>query len=328
MSSLGASTQPRIVLTGATGFVGAVVAETLVKHGCAVMALLRRQAVIRDVETRCIGDLSQANQLERVLDGADAIVHLAARAHIMRDSASDAAAAYRAANVEATMRLARAAASAGARRFVFISSIKVNGEQTLANPFTPADLAAPNDAYAQSKLEAENGLRELEQRTGLEVAIIRPPLVYGPGVKGNLLRLLGAVRKGAPLPFANIDNRRSLVGVRNLADLIQHCITLPAAAGETFLVSDGEDISSADLIRRLATRMERRARLFPIPKKLLRTLLTVIGRDGLWCRAFGSLQVDSAKTRDLLGWRPPYTLDAGLDEMTDWYRARAPRVSK
>jgi len=237
----------------------------------------------------------------------------------MRDSAADPLAEFRRVNVAGTLNLARQATAAGVRRFVFISSIKVNGGSTSLKSYTPDDVPDPVDLYGISKLEAELRLHEIAADTGMEVVIIRPPLVYGPHVKGNFLRRLRWVERGIPMPFANVDNRRSLVNVRNLVDLIVRCVEHPAAAGETFLVSDGADLSTRDLVTHMAAAIGRKPRLFPVPLSLTHSMLKVTGREDLWQRLFGSLQVSCDKARQLLGWDPPVDVLDGLEEVGCWY---------
>jgi nucleoside-diphosphate-sugar epimerase len=271
-----------------------------------------------------VGDLADTPDLGPALDGVDVVLHLAGRAHIMRELAADPERAFWRANVEATRHLAALAVAAGVRRFVFLSSVKVSGEQTGGEPFTEADRPAPQDAYGRSKAAAEAALREIATNTGLEVAIIRPPLIYGPGVRANFLRLLGLAASGLPLPLASVHNRRSLVGVWNLCDLIVACATHPAAAGETFLVSDQHDLSTPDLIRTVARALGRPARLFPFPVAVLRAAARVVGRGDEVDRLVGSLQVDSTKATRLLDWSPRVGVEEGLRRTSAWYlRARS-----
>jgi UDP-glucose 4-epimerase len=248
-----------------------------------------------------------------MLVGITTVVHLAARVHVMRDTEAYPLAAFRVVNVVETLSLARQAAAAGVRRFVFISSVKVNGETTQpGHPFTADDAPAPLDPYGISKMEAEQGLRQIAAETGMEVVIIRPPLVYGPGVKANFSAMMRWLQRGVPLPLGAIDNQRSLVALDNLVDLIITCISHPAAANQTFLVSDGEDVSTSELLRRMGRAMGRPARLLPVPAGLLKLAATLAGRRDMAQRLCGSLQVDIEKTRQLLGWSPPLTLDQGL----------------
>lgn len=231
----------------------------------------------------------------------------------MHDNEPDPLAAYRRSNVDGTLHLARSAVAAGCRRFVFISSIKVNGEATAPGlPFNETSVPAPCDPYGVSKLEAEQGLFALAAETGLEVVVVRPPLVYGPGVKANFRSMMGWLLRGIPLPFGAIDNRRSLVSVGNLADLVVCCATHPAAAGQVFLAGDGEDVSTTMLLRRVAAALGRSARLLPVPSKWICATANVLGRQALAIRLCGSLQVDISKARTVLGWQPPESLDEGL----------------
>ena len=299
------------LVTGATGFVGTKLLAAL--QGRAVRRALRQPAANPLPGDSLIGDIGPDTDWSAALAGADCVVHLAARTHVLKEDAADPLAAYRRINVEATRRLAQQAAAAGMRRFVFLSSIKVNGEATLEHPFTEADAPQPQDAYGISKREAEDVLRQIGADTGMEIVILRSPLVYGPGVKGNFLRLLQLIHRGIPLPLGSINNRRSLVYVGNLADAIIACMDTPAAAGKTFLVSDGEDISTPELIRRLAASMGRPARLLPCPVALLELGAALVGQRDAVARLTGSLQVDASLLRNTLGWQPRYTLDQGLN---------------
>jgi UDP-glucose 4-epimerase len=302
------------LVTGATGFVGTNLAARLVEAGrFFVRAAVRRESdeLPTDVERTVVGDLTPVTVWQPALAGAAAVVHLAARVHVMRDSAADPLAEFRRVNVAVTLNLARQAAAWGVKRFVFLSSVKVNGESGSVI-YRETDLPAPKDAYGISKYEAERGLREIATETGMDVVIIRPPLVYGPGVKANFLALMRVVARGIPLPLGAIDNRRSLVALDNLLDLIVTCIDHPAAANQTFLVSDGEDLSTTELIRRLARAMDRPARLIPVPTTVLMAGATLLGKREVATRLCGSLQVDITKARELLGWLPPITMDEGL----------------
>jgi nucleoside-diphosphate-sugar epimerase len=261
-----------------------------------------------------IGGLSSETDWTAALRNVDQVVHLAARVHVMNDKSSNPLAEFRRVNVEGTAALACKAAAAGVRRFVFLSSIKVNGEFTKQEqPFTADDVPAPEDPYGFSKHEAELVLRQIANETSMEVAIIRPPLVYGPGVKANFESIMRWLARGVPLPLATVtENRRSLVALDNLVDLVATCLNHPAAANQTFLVSDGEDLSTAELLKRIGGALGHPARLFYMPPELLKLGANVVRNPGIYQRLCGSLQVDIAKTRQLLGWIPPVPVDEGL----------------
>jgi nucleoside-diphosphate-sugar epimerase len=293
----------------------------VIAHSCFDLAVTIRSTYAAPDEipnAHAVGDIGPETDWHVALGGVEAVVHLAARVHVMRDTSVDPLAAFRAVNTEGTLNLARQAAAAGVKRFIFVSSIKVNGEGR-DSPYTEFDLPAPQDAYAISKWEAEQGLREIESATGMEVVILRPPLVYGPGVGANFLRLMRSVERGWPMPFGRVDNRRSLLYLGNFTDAIRVCLDHPAAAGKTFLVSDGDDVSSADLIRRLALAMCRPARLLPVPPSWLRAAGVLFGRGAEVDRLLGSLCVDSSQIRRELGWRPPFSMDEGLRQTADYY---------
>lgn len=302
-----------VLVTGADGFVGAALTRRLVERGAGrVRAAVRRNAAPErpGIERTFVGDIGPDTNWDAALTGVDAVVHLAAKVHSLKDARSaQAADEYRRVNTAGTIRLAERAAALGVRRFVFLSSVKVNGDE---GRFSEDDAPAPGDAYAVSKHEAEVALRELAARTGLQVVIIRPPLVYGPGVKANFRSLIRAVSRGVPLPFGLVRNRRSLVAVDNLADFIGACLEHPSAPGQTFLVSDGEDVSTADLIRRIGIALGRPARLVPVPAGILIAGAAALGRREVSQRLVGSLQVDISKARQRLGWAPPIGLDEGL----------------
>lgn len=309
----------KILVTGATGFVGSALCARLAAFGFEVVPAVRRLAGLsREV---AIGDLNAATDWRGALTTCDGVVHLAARVHVMSDTAQNPLDQYRETNTDATINLARHAAQAGVKRFVFISSIKVNGEGRNA-PYRASDAPAPEDAYAMSKWEAEQGLAEIARQTGLEVVILRPPLVYGPGVGANFLRLMQTVERGWPLPVGAIRNRRSLLYLDNFIDVIRICMEHPAAAGHTFLLDDGKAVSTPDLIRALATALDRPARLLPVPVGLLQLVGWMTGNRAAASRLTGSLYVDSQPMRDRLGWTPRYTLQDGLAATVAAFRAR------
>lgn len=306
----------QIVLTGATGFVGGAILNRLQREQkYPVTAVVRGGSALQlsAVPVIRINTFDGDTQWQNHLESADVIIHSAARVHVMNDVESDPLAAFRKINVEGTLNLARHAAASGVRRFIFISSIKVNGEGTKpGTAYTADDVPAPADPYGISKMEAEQGLRQLAAQTGMEVVIIRPVLVYGPGVKANFLNMMRWLSKGIPLPFGAIHNRRSLVALDNLVDLVVTCISHPAAANQTFLVSDGDDLSTTALLSKMANALQRPARLIPVPSWMLETGATLLGKKALSQRLCGSLQVDISKTRTLLGWTPPISVDQAL----------------
>jgi nucleoside-diphosphate-sugar epimerase len=307
------------LVTGATGFVGRAVCAELARRQYAVRSIVRVHRVSDSVsgaelsDRVQLDDIGPATDWSGALDEVKAVVHLAARVHVMHDSSADPLAAFRAVNVAGTLNLARQAAAAGVKRFVFISSVKVNGESTPpGRAFTEADAPNPQDAYGQSKHEAEQGLRQLSADTGMEVVIIRPPLVYGPGVKANFAALMRAVQRGWPLPLGAVHNQRSLVALDNLVDFIVTCITHPQAANQTFLVSDGHDLSTTELVRGMAQAAGVRARLLPVPVWALQAGASLLGKGDAVQRLCGNLQVDISKARSLLGWVPPVSVEEGL----------------
>lgn len=304
----------KVLVTGASGFLGnQLISRLITEDVYKVLAAYRKPFSRMGVDTCLVADLAKDTHWVHALAGVDVLIHTSARVHVMNDMASDPLAAFRAVNVDGTLNLARQAADAGVRRFVFISSIKVNGESTKAGrPFMVDDCPSPIDAYGISKMEAELGLREIASQSGMEVVIIRPPLVYGPGVKGNFLSMMRWLHRGVPLPFGAINNSRSLVALDNLVDLIVTCLHHPAAANQTFLVSDGEDISTTKLLKRTALAMEIKARLIPVPTSIIQTGAWLLGKRDVGQRLCGSLQVNITKTRELLGWTPPVTVDQAL----------------
>lgn len=309
----------KVLVTGASGFVGRPLCDAL---GHAAYELVPAVRISRGLPGECVvGEIDAKTDWRVALQGVHAVVHLAARVHVMNDRTADPLTTFRQVNVAGTLNLARQCVAAGVQRFVFISSIKVNGEERAA-PYTEADTPAPEDAYAISKWEAEQGLRQIAAETGLKMVILRPPLVYGPGVGANFLALLRAVARGVPLPLGAISNQRSLIYVDNLVDAMLRCLEYPAAAGHTFLVSDDEAVSTPQLVRRMAAALGRPTRLVALPVPLLRAAATLAGKSALVTRLAGSLVIDSSKIRRELDWSPPFTLDEGLRETVAWYRQR------
>ena len=323
--SVGDSRRRRVLVTGANGFVGSAVVDYFVRSGTAVTAAVRRSAMMPvGVRVVAVGDIDGTTDWTDALRGCDAVVHLAARVHVLHDQVADPLASYRAVNVDGTLALARQASAAGAKRFIFLSSIKVNGEATgPARPFQETDAPAPTDAYGISKHEAECGLLPLAQRTELEIVIIRPPLIYGPGVRANFLSMARWLSRGIPLTLGALhDNRRSLLGLDNLVDLLRVCLHHPAAANQLFLAADGADLSTTELLRRTAGALGVRARLIPVPARLLAAGAAILGKRAVFQRLCGSLQVDIGKAERVLGWRPPVSVDEGLVRAVRTVRAR------
>lgn len=304
----------KILLTGATGFVGSALLVELQKlPDFRIVAAVRSAVSPASDDSLVVGNIDGTTDYSSALSGVNVVVHAAARAHILRDEVANPLEEYRQVNVEGTLNLARQAVAAGVKRFVYISSIKVNGESTTGLPaFIEANRATPGDPYGVSKHEAEEGLRLLAKETGLEVVIIRPPLVYGPAVKANFLSLLKLSATKLPLPFGSVNNKRSMVYVGNLVDLIVRCIHHPSAANETFLVSDGDDVSLRSLLTMLRAAMGRSPRLVPVPVWSFKLAGALTGKRAVVDRLVGDLQVDSSKARTLLGWVPPYTVEQGI----------------
>lgn len=304
-----------VLLTGASGFVGKAVLDAAKRRGVEARPVFRSLTSANGYSGAVlVPGLDGEADWAQALRGVDVVIHAAARAHVMREEELDPLTEYRRVNVQGTSNLARQAAAAGARRFVFISSIKVNGEATLPGcPFTADDAPAPEDAYGISKAEAETELRLIAEETGMDVTIIRPPLIYGPGVKGNFSSLINWVRRGLPLPLGGVThNRRSLVGLDNLVDLIWVCVEHPKAANQTFLISDGEDLSTTELLRRIGKALNRSARLLWVPAGLIALMASLLGKKVISQRLLGSLQVDISKTCELLDWMPIVAVDEGL----------------
>lgn len=302
----------KVLLTGATGFVGRALHPLLLRAGHAVRLAVRRP-LADGAEQVVVGEIGPDTDWTGAFAGVDVVVHLAARVHQMKDTAVDPLAACRATNTFGTERLARAAARDGVRRLVFVSSVKAVGERTAPGLRWTEDMPArPEDAYGQSKLEAEQALARVAQETGLEVVIVRPPLVYGPGVGANFRSLLRVVASGWPLPLGCVDNRRSLVAVGNLASALLACVTHPAAAGGTYFVTDGDDVSTAELVRRIAIALSRPSRLLPLPVPLLRLAGALTGHASTVQRLTESMAVDSTRIRRDLGWMPPLSMQQAL----------------
>lgn len=304
----------QVMVTGASGFVGRHLCESLVRDGFSVKAAVRResgQVLAGDVVQL---DLMDQACMRNSLMGVDCVVHLAGRAHVLNDQVADPLAAFREANVETTLALAKAALAAGVGRFIFVSSIGVNGNETTDQAFTEQSDAAPTAAYAVSKLEAEQALGELLAGTDMQLVIVRPPLIYDAGAPGNFARLLGLVSKGLPLPFASLHNRRSLVSLNNLISFLTLVITHEKAAGELFLIADGDSVSTRQIVASLAAGMGRKSRCFYMPKLLAKLLLTALGRTGMYVQLFSSLEISTNKARDLLGWLPVEDPEAALAE--------------
>lgn len=300
-----------ILVTGANGFVGTALCVELERRSMAFTGAVRKSA---NPAQLAIGELSATTDWSQALAGCDAVIHLAARVHVMNDTSDDPLAAFRAVNVAASVHLARQAAQHGVKRFVFVSSVKVNGEATGTRPFTAFDAAAPQDPYGQSKLEAELALKEVALATGLELVIVRPPLVYGPGVRANFMRLMQLAKIGLPLPLGAIHNRRSMVALDNLVDLLILCCRHPAAPGQTFMVSDDHDVSIGELLRMLASGMGKRTWLMPVPAGLIQRCAALLGKKAVADRLLGSLQVDIGHTKSTLGWKPVLDMQESINK--------------
>ncbi|MGZ5054927.1 MAG: UDP-glucose 4-epimerase family protein [Methylobacter sp.] len=305
---------PSVLITGANGFIGKQLCAELFTYGRSVRAAVRSENLpVENVETVSIGVINGKTDWKDALRSITVVIHLAANAHVLKYSAADQLDELRKVNIDGVYNLARQAHDAGVRRFIFISSIKVNGEETLlGRPYTAEDRPAPADPYGISKLEAEEALRQLADVTGMEVVIIRPPLVYGAGVKANFRSMMSWLQKGVPLPLGAIHNKRSFIALDNLVDLIITCIDHPAAANQTFLAGDGEDMSTAELLQRLGKALNKPAKLLPMPVWALKTGAMLLGKQYIAQRLCNSLQVDIKKTCDLLGWQPPVSVDEAL----------------
>ncbi|MBS0579572.1 MAG: SDR family oxidoreductase [Proteobacteria bacterium] len=315
---------PRVLITGATGMIGRALCGRLQQDGYILRAALRTEKPLPQgvLEAALVGDIAHCPDWDAALARVDFVIHAAARTHVFESAPDEER--IRKVNVEGSARLATAAVRAGVRRFIYLSSIKVNGEDSGAGTFTADAPPHPQDAYGRSKLEAEQAVRRAVAGSGTELAIVRPPLVYGPHVQANFLRLMRWVDRGMPLPLGAIHNRRSLLSVWNLADLIACLLSHPAAAGRVWLAADAEDLSTPDLIRRIAASLGRRPRLLPVPPALLRLGAALTGQTGQLARLCGSLTVDTSPARTLLGWTPPLAVDQGLARTAAWYRILEP----
>jgi nucleoside-diphosphate-sugar epimerase len=314
-----------VLVTGTNGFIGRALCTELARQKYSV------RGVVRDLscwdgggcEIVKVAGINAATEWADAMKAVDTVIHLAARVHVMKDTSVNPLAEFLRVNLYGTSNLAQQAARVGVKRLVYVSSVKVNGEQTPeTQSFAESDEPNPQDPYAISKWRAEQDLHRIAHETGLEVVIVRPPLVYGPAVKGNFIRLLAAINKGIPLPLAGAHNLRSLVYVGNLVDALIACATHHAAAGQTYLVSDGKDVSTAMLVGKIAHALKRKSRAFYFPPDILRAVAAVVGRAEQVDRLFGSLRVSDEKIRSELGWVPPYTLEQGLRATAEWYRAR------
>lgn len=310
------------LVTGANGFVGREVCDVLNSRGQNVRAALRNKCWpgSSEVEVEVVSEHSAATDWGVALREVDTVVHLASRVHVMDDKSINPLAEYRKVNVDGTENLARQAALAGVRRFIFISSIKVNGEATsLGKPFLADDTPSPMDEYGISKYEAEEALKRIAKELGMEFVIIRPPLVYGPGVKANFFSMMQWLSKGIPLPFGSINNKRSLVALGNLADLVATCTEHPLAANQIFLAGDGESLSTTELLQLMGRALDRPAKLIPIPQKILKVVFIIMGKKKLAQRLCSSLQVDISKTKEMLNWMPPVSVEEGLRKTAEYF---------
>jgi nucleoside-diphosphate-sugar epimerase len=312
----------KVLVTGANGFIGKILLAELIAAGFDVKGAVRSSVSCTDQSAAvAVGDINAGTSWQEALQGVDVVVHLAARVHVMKETVADSLQAFREVNVAGTENLARQAAANGVRRFIYLSSIKVNGDQT-DRAFSAGDNVIPQGPYALSKWEAEQALGKVSAETGLEIVIIRPPLAYGPGVKGNFLRLLKLVKSGCPLPLGKVNNRRSMVSVDNLCDLIKTCIDHPGADGQVFLVSDGYDMSTLDLVKMMATHMRRSVRLLSLPLGWLYGLGKIAGKKPEISRLCASLQVDIQQTCNKLQWTPPYSVDEEVRKTVAWFMAQ------
>lgn len=311
-----------LLVSGANGFVGQALCREGIRRGMRIKGATRSACPLpAGTEQVLTGSIDEKTSWDHALQGVDVVIHLAARVHVMQEDSANPLAEFRRVNVAGTEHLARAAAASGVKRLVYVSSIKVNGEETTGgHRFTELDAPLPQDPYGISKWETEQALQRVARETGLEIVIVRPPLVYGAGVKGNFAQMLRVLGKGIPLPLGSVSNARSLLYIGNFVDALLKCAIHPAAVGKSYLLSDGEDISTPDLLRKLGAAMGRPARLLYIPVPLLKLAGRLLGKTGQVDRLLGSLQVDSGKICHELGWHPPYSVQHGLRETAEWYR--------
>jgi len=307
----------KVLVTGANGFIGTMLCKKLLHENFRVNATVRAgkaSLLPEGVEAEHIESINGDTDWKNILEGVNTVVHLAARVHVMKDSSSNPFDEYRKVNVIGSECLALKAAECGVKRFIFMSSVKVNGEENVS-AYKESNAPAPRDLYAISKLQAEQRLMKIAAESGMELVILRPPLVYGPGVKANFLELVKITNKGWPLPLANVNNQRSFIYLGNLVDAVKH----PRAAGQTYFVSDDEDLSTPELVRKIASALNKSPRIFPFPRLLLFKIGKIIGKGSSVERLIGSLTVDISKIRQELGWKPTVTMDCGLQETAEWY---------
>jgi len=311
----------KVLVTGANGLVGNSLVTKLLEDKKVIAGVRKdREYSFLGIEMTRYPDIAKNTDWSQILESIRVIVHTAARVHMMDDDADDPLTEFRRVNVDGTLNLARQAATAGVGRFIFISSINVNGKMTLSNfPFKPDDAPTPCDPYGISKLEAENGLMKIARETGMEVVVIRPPLVYGPGVKANFKKMIHCLNKGVPLPLGSIHNKRTLVALDNLVDLINTCIDHPAAANQVFLAGDDEDVSTTLLLQKVGDALGKPARLIKVSPKLIKIGAAMLGKSDTANRLLGNLQVDISKARELLGWEPPVTVDEGIKKAVEGF---------
>lgn len=314
----------RILVTGANGFIGTTLCKYLGSRGFEVIAALRQHVGSfsdMGIRTVSIGSVDGRTDWSNAVSGVDIVVHLAGRAHIVADGKKGSIQAYRQVNAAGTRNLAEQAARAKVKRFIYLSSVKVNGEES-KDTYHENSEPSPADVYGLSKLEGEVQLKIVAHQSGMEGVIIRPPLVYGPGVKANFLSLMRLIKRNIPLPLAGIKNQRSFIYIGNLVDCIHTCITRSAAANQTYLVSDDKDVSTSELVRLIASALGCHVRLFPFPQSLLRSVIGLTGKDNTLKRLFGSLTVNVSKIKSELSWTPPYSVESGLMDTAEWFNLK------